>query len=325
MSANLAQHSSDWEWTLCPVCGDRVSRHHRTLESICPEVLFHKPVQPIHLVECNSCGLIYTNPRPVQEVHKRLFTKEAFFGASFQDYLAKELVIRSSARMRLASVSQLMQPGRLLDVGCCLGFFLEEARRQGWTVRGAEISKEFVDYACQTFRLDVVNLAAEDLDLPAGSADLVTLWGVIGYVRSPRSLFDSIWRILSPGGTVFFSVANIHSLDYWLLGDRWPWLYPGASLVYFSKRPLTYMLSRAGFRVLRLWSEAGPDDLFAAAAKRMWRSSVSSQAKQHDKVETPTGFREWIKQSLKLSYRVLSPLVCKVGAGGNLIVIAQKQ
>src|SRR2546426_2369357 len=39
------------------------------------------------------------------------------------------------------------KPGRLLDVGCGTGLFVEAARRAGWEVRGTETSEDSIKYA----------------------------------------------------------------------------------------------------------------------------------------------------------------------------------
>lgn len=319
---------SVWEWTRCPVCGSPDSEPHRTVTSLFSEVLFARPSQPIHLVRCRSCRLVYVNPRPIPEVHRRLLTKSIFWGASFENYVAREEALRREARARLLEISKTVRPGRLLDVGCCCGFLLDEARCLGWSVLGAEVSSEFVEYARQRFGLDILNMAAEELRLPPESIDLITLWGVLEYTYCPTDIFRSLHRSLTPEGIIYFSVANIRSVDYWLLGKRWPWLYPPAHLVHFSKRPLYRMLQQAGFRVCRLWSEPGPDDLLAA-----WVRSLLPQSGQKEEnrpgipntASAPGSARARIAEVSKRVYRAVSPLICRLGIGGKLVVIAQKE
>jgi SAM-dependent methyltransferase len=291
--------------------------------SICPELLFQKSSQPISLVRCKDCGLIYVNPRPVLQVRQRLLTKATFWGASYDSYLSREALLRQEARERLATIGRLMKPSRLLDIGSCCGFFLDEARQQGWSAKGAEASKEFSEYARHRFGLDIIDAAVENLDLPAESVDLVTLFGVLEYSFAPRSVFEILHRALAPRGLVFFTVANIRSLDYWVLGARWPWLYPPAHLVHFSKHPLTLMLRRTGFQVRCLWSEAGPDDLFAASAKSLLGDRWAQREKA-DGTNWRHQLRKWANAGLKRAYRIAAPFVCQLGIGGKLAVIAQK-
>jgi SAM-dependent methyltransferase len=320
----MPEHDTLWEGVSCPACEQPDSKPHRTVPSICSELLFNRPDQPVHLVCCRGCGLIYVNPRPAAEIRTRLFTRSAFWGSSFEDYLKREEVVRSEARQRLAEISRYMPPGRLLDVGSCCGFFLDEARKLGWSVKGIELSAEFSEYARRRFQLEIVTTPAENLELLAGSIDLVTFWGVLEFTCQPAAILQSVHRALVPGGRLFFSVANIRSLDYLLLGARWPWLYPPAHLVHFSRRPLALLLQRAGFQMQRLWSESGPDDLLAAWAKSLVHPGRPPEPAVPSSGSGSRQSRRSVAAGLKMAYRGLTPLVCRLGWGGKLLVLARK-
>jgi len=88
-----------------------------------------------NIVECESCGLRYENPRePEQKLE-----------AQYQD--VEDPVYEREQEGRLRTFSRTMDslgryggPGKLLDVGCYLGLFLDVARGRGWKTYGVEPS-----------------------------------------------------------------------------------------------------------------------------------------------------------------------------------------
>src|SRR5438132_7614858 len=84
------------------------------------------------IVRCVGCGFVYLTPRPKE--HPDLS------GAVDPVWLAEEAFRRVDDRMRLDEIGALQPAGRLLDVGCNCGFFLDEARHRGYEVSGIEIA-----------------------------------------------------------------------------------------------------------------------------------------------------------------------------------------
>lgn len=103
------------------------------------------------------------------------------------------------------------ETGRLLDVGCGLGFFVRKAKQRlpSWEVGGVEISEHAVRYA--TEELCIPDLRAgllEDAGYPAAHFDLVTLWDVLEHLRDPEPLLGEVLHILKPGGICFMHTPN---------------------------------------------------------------------------------------------------------------------
>src|SRR5262249_36404199 len=75
----------------------------------------------------------------------RLYDDPAYFrdaDSGYGDYLSAENSHRRMAARRLRWIGRYQAPGRLLDVGCAAGFFIDEARQRGWEVAGIEISSD---------------------------------------------------------------------------------------------------------------------------------------------------------------------------------------
>jgi 2-polyprenyl-3-methyl-5-hydroxy-6-metoxy-1,4-benzoquinol methylase len=148
----------------------------------------------------------------------------------------------------LQHVQRFMPKGRLLDVGCHIGTFLDLAEQGGFEVSGVEPSRWAAQIARDRISGPVHNGAVEDAPVPANSYDAVTIWDVIEHLPDPASDLRAIRQALRPGGIVAISTMDVDALFPRLAGRRWPW-YMQMHLVYFSRRTLGEMLRREGFEI----------------------------------------------------------------------------
>jgi 2-polyprenyl-3-methyl-5-hydroxy-6-metoxy-1,4-benzoquinol methylase len=169
-------------------------------------------------------------------------------GGLYRDYVdARDMKLAHfSERLRL--MRPHVTPGRLLDVGCACGYFLEVAERDGFDVRGVESSQNAIAAASPQIRpkithasLDVV-AAEED-----GGYDAITAFDVLEHLERPLEFLAQARRILRPGGHLAISTPDA---DHWLrplMGARWPMLQPMQHLTIFSRKSLRLALDTTGF------------------------------------------------------------------------------
>lgn len=219
-------------------------------------------VDSFHIVRCRQCGLIYVNPRYREDVLEQLYTAEyydhdgikngqAFFG--YDDYIADEENIRITFVKRLKTIERFVRKGKLLDIGCATGFFLDLARTRGWEVVGSEVSAFAAQYARDRFGLDVHIGPLKDLHFDAETFDVVTMWDVIEHVADPLGDLQEVWRILRKDGLLSLITPDCGSPIARLLGKRWEEMRRVREHIYFfSKRTMTEMLHRTGFEVLKI-------------------------------------------------------------------------
>lgn len=185
------------------------------------------------IVRCDDCGLIFTNPMP------SLITS---YEEEIDDvYLSTEAQRSITAQRALKKILTYKTSGRLLDVGCSTGIFLDQAAKH-FTVEGLELSKWAVARAAQRHRVHRVTL---DDFKPAELYDVVTLYGVIEHFEDPKSQLVHIGKLLKPGG---LAVIYTGDADAWLprlLKKKW-WWYQGMHLYYFSHTTLRRMLADSG-------------------------------------------------------------------------------
>jgi 2-polyprenyl-3-methyl-5-hydroxy-6-metoxy-1,4-benzoquinol methylase len=227
----------------CNVCGSSEQ------QPFCPE-------NGLSLVQCTDCGLVYVSPRPDSNELYALYGETYFHNGEsgvvgYTNYLKDEANIRKTFAGRLQRLERFVKPGRLLDVGCAAGFFLDEAHKRGWQVEGMDVSSFAVEYARNRFGYDVEHGSLTDLEYPAGAYDVVSLWDVIEHVPDPMAYVRKAASLLRPGGVLALATPDVGSLPARMTGPRWVgYKLSEEHVYYFSTRMLTRMLNEAGMEVV---------------------------------------------------------------------------
>jgi 2-polyprenyl-3-methyl-5-hydroxy-6-metoxy-1,4-benzoquinol methylase len=145
-----------------------------------------------------------------------------------------------------------LPPGRLLELGCSSGDFLERMRVNGWTVEGVEPS----GYAAQIARgrgFKVHHDAIEVVDLRSGDGyDLIAAWMVLEHTHDPILALSRARSWAKPGAALTISVPNAASAEFAWFGDAWYALQLPTHLFHFTPTTLRATLERTGWRVERL-------------------------------------------------------------------------
>lgn len=217
--------------------------------------------QGYRLVRCKACDLAFiTNPPDAAGI-AALYTAKADYHDELLDPASRPFGrMRGIARQHVAMLRRSTggaQGLSVLDIGCSSGLFLDEARKAGFAVRGAEISPESSAFAREHFGLPVHTGDWRDAGYADASFDVVTLFDVIEHLADPQAELDAVIRLLKPGGLLLQSTPDIDGLfprlSYLVARqiDYWPHPEPPWHLFQFSAATLGAMTEKAGFRVTR--------------------------------------------------------------------------
>ena len=172
---------------------------------------------------CGRCGTFNSAPRLAPE-HLPLMWKEDGPANFFHKhvYTASEERRRAIMRDRLAQLQGYLQGGRVLEVGCSIGLFLDALREGGFQAEGVEVTPFGVE-RCREKGHIIHDRPIEEVDLQPGSLDAVVAWEVIAHLADPRRFLQAATRALKPGGFLFLTTPNANSLEYdtiWNGGGR---------------------------------------------------------------------------------------------------------
>jgi SAM-dependent methyltransferase len=174
---------------------------------------------------------------------------------------------------RVAMVTDYKQGGRLLDVGCSTGRFLNQMRLYGdWTLYGIELSVEAVQEAHNHYNLPIIAGLFQDTAFQSSSFDVVTLWDVVEHLHNPLNDLQRVSHILKPNGIVVFSIPILDSLGAKIFKENWIGYELPRHLYIFSRQTITQVLQKAGLEIIDEQALYGSDYAFADSVRFLLRS-----------------------------------------------------
>ena len=236
----------------CPVCGARDDRtlHLRPGPGRAPfavEMRTDLYSSYGRVAQCRRCATTYRNPRE-PDAH----VLSAYAALEDEDYLAERECRGMNALLSLKALKRHVAEGRLLEIGCSTGFFLNAARLE-FDCQGVEPSAWAAGIARERFGLEVHSGSFETYEAGPTRFDAVAMIDVIEHVLDPRALLERTAALLRPGGVCYLVTPDISSLSARLMGPYWWGLRP-AHLTYFSPVTLTRLLDETGFAVREIRS-----------------------------------------------------------------------
>jgi len=102
-------------------------------------------------------------------------------------------------------------PGRLLDLPCGTGRFLEMEKELGFTVTAADYSPTMMSVAQQHEGVEFVTADAFDPPFEAATFDAILVMRLLFHYANPEAIVSALARSLKPGGRMVFDTLNCFS------------------------------------------------------------------------------------------------------------------
>lgn len=195
------------------------------------------------LVKCRNCGFRYIGKRRSNLVFGSTSATDAVHrvreaNRGFQQLSGREehRLGKLNAQWRLDLIRRYKSAGKLLEVGCARGDFLDVARTS-FDVFGVEPNPDLAADSRQVapiFEGLIENAPWTDFDVAAS-------FHVIEHVDSPRNFIQAMAERLKPGGLFVIETPNIDSLPYRLMKSRWRQFIP-EHYFFFDPKTMTQLL-----------------------------------------------------------------------------------
>jgi 2-polyprenyl-3-methyl-5-hydroxy-6-metoxy-1,4-benzoquinol methylase len=150
-----------------------------------------------------------------------LYDYDYFHGEGYDDYSFE--TFKSSFLGKLKLMRKFYHGGgKLLDVGCALGFFAKLVQDDGLDAYGVDISEYAVSEGKKLLgnKMAVANIE-EELPFPNGFFDVITAWDVLEHLKHPDSFLKIASRALKDNGLIFIRTLNYDCLTARLMRENW--------------------------------------------------------------------------------------------------------
>ena len=199
-------------------------------------------------VQCNGCKFVWIDPCLNKEGLEKYY----------HDYLTSNRKNKEMARLRkiqykidLEFIKKYIQKGKVLDVGCSGGFFLNEFG-DGFKKHGIEIDPESCNYGRKEFGINIMNgIFGEKDDFRENYFDLVVTRGSIEHMPNARQVIERIAKVLKPGGFYFISATpNIECFSAQIYKEKWNQFDPIEHIFYFSEKTMSNLCNQHGLKLI---------------------------------------------------------------------------
>jgi SAM-dependent methyltransferase len=235
-----------------------------------------KPVRRIDdrvtILRCEKCGVARTCPYPA--FHFESQEKYSRF------YVENESLFRMFAKSMIDVIKDFKTRGSLLDIGCSVGYLLDEARTLGFgETRGVELNADAAAISGQKGHL-IYTQPIEQLHLASGAFDVVACNHVVEHILDAKRFLREVRRMLKEDGVMYCGVPNYRSLmQAWLKAKWYGWGMPD-HIWHFELSTFSDVMREAGFVAKRLMQNS----LYYPYSKSLRKNTRATVARIADRM-----------------------------------------
>jgi 2-polyprenyl-3-methyl-5-hydroxy-6-metoxy-1,4-benzoquinol methylase len=236
------------KYTQCPVC------NYQELSPflVCKD--YTVSGENFEIVYCTNCQTGITQNIPDQAsigvyYHSDNYishsnTKKGFINQLYHS--ARNFMLKK--KYQLIRKATGLEVGKLLDIGCGTGYFLQTMKAHRWEVTGIEADEGARQFAQNQFDLNVL-MPEQILTLSEKQYDVITLWHVLEHIHDLHGIWQNFKRLLKPNGRLIIAVPNHQSYDAKHYQAYWAAYDVPRHLWHFSPTSLELLAERYDFRI----------------------------------------------------------------------------
>lgn len=219
----------------CPWCCDKNTK------------AWGKPIRGFYSRTCNKCKLIYIR-NPYSHKDQKEF---------YKNYHSQVHCQTADIKLKREKMYQiefeflkpfLKKKGKVLDIGCGSGAFLDLFKKNKFKTFGSEIGEEAFLLAKKKHKIKK-NL--ESFQTQKNYFDCVIFRGVIEHMPNPKNALYIASEILKRGGILFItSTPNSQSPACFLFKERWNQHEPEAHLYHFQIKHFKEELFKFNLKII---------------------------------------------------------------------------
>jgi len=273
----------------CPVCsGTSISKVFSCQDYTVSRKFFN-------ILECANCTVRFTQNVPDLSEIGNYYASEDYISHTDTNKGLKNKLYHAVRKFTLNQKKNLLltttklSKGKILDVGCGTGSFLEIMKSAGWETVGLEPN---ADARKQTSLKNIECYEPDYLfNLPDKQFDVISLWHVLEHIHDLHNNIVQFKRLLKDNGLLVIAVPNYTSSDATHYDAFWAAYDVPRHLYHFSTHSMKILLEM--------------HQLTIASIKPMWFDSYYVSLLSEEYKENDLGFLKAIKHGTISNYNAM--------------------
>jgi 2-polyprenyl-3-methyl-5-hydroxy-6-metoxy-1,4-benzoquinol methylase len=148
----------------------------------------------------------------------------------------------------LKALSKFTKRGKILDVGCGSGFFLDIAKEKKWDTTGEELNKSDAKITASHGHT-VFTERIEEIPFKE-KFSAITLWDVFEHIVDGEQYLKHLKKLLAPGGVVFMQIPNAGSLAARIMHEKCNMFHTLGHVSLYNPHTIALMAKKCGFKIV---------------------------------------------------------------------------
>lgn len=201
-------------------------------------------------IKCSSCSLIYINPRPSFNEIIDLYGHDNAH-ATAESHIKFSYGKKLYSKHTLEIIRKYVK-GKLLEIGAGAGYFLNEARKQGFDVYGIEFNQIQAEFIKEQLNIPCELRILSNNTFNDTQFDVIYHCDVISHFYDPIEEFRKINNKLKSKGYVVFETGNLGDVDIKYFKYFSKFQYPD-HLFFFSEKNINTILEKTEFELIKVY------------------------------------------------------------------------
>lgn len=235
----------------CPVCGKSEALPFLT----CKDCFVTR--EEFLICKCSACNFAFTQDFPSEKIISKYYqsaeyvshtdTKRGIVNKLY--HLARSITLKYKSKLITKNSNNRI--GKLLDIGCGTGYFLNKMKEMGWIVDGIEASASVREHVKNQFGIKVQD-SASLFSKEEKSFDVVTMWHVLEHLEHLHQVMTSLHKMLKDDGVAFIALPNKDSYDACHYKHKWAAYDVPRHLWHFSPTDFKMLAEKYHFELIAL-------------------------------------------------------------------------
>jgi 2-polyprenyl-3-methyl-5-hydroxy-6-metoxy-1,4-benzoquinol methylase len=230
----------------CPACGEQKLFPFFVAQD------FTVSKESFNIARCQTCQLLFTNPRPAANEAGPYYKSENYISHSdTQEGVINKLyhIVRNFTLKQKTRWIEKEKRGNLeiLDIGCGNGHFLHACQKAGWKINGMELDPVTAAKAESMLGIDIYP-SIKDIPKDEKFA-LISLWHVLEHVYELDDYFKFFNSRIAPDGVLILALPNSKSFDAHYFKECWAAFDVPRHIFHFDPTTIESLAKKYGFKL----------------------------------------------------------------------------